>query len=159
MFNAHVLIRLFKTCDRVEIIKLKNWFSSFCLTKTILWKLIENIYNCLVTMRFLSNDCPRERKCIYFACTRYYFPATLPNIQFTFPLSMMFLLQCLSWYLFSCCQQDLWIYIAKLFLQQESNLFNLRVGGKVIWCVVFDSGYYDPAHLYLNFFDFVDFLF
>jgi hypothetical protein len=38
-------------------------------------------------MRFLANDCPRERKGMYFACTRYYFPATLPNIQFTFPLN------------------------------------------------------------------------
>ncbi len=41
-------------------------------------------------MKFLANDCPQERNCIYLACTRYYFPATSPNMQFTFPLSISF---------------------------------------------------------------------
>ncbi len=57
-------------------------------------------------MRFLANDCPRERKSMYFACTRYYFPATLPNILFTFLLHyriLNILSRCQRYFCFSVC--------------------------------------------------------
>jgi hypothetical protein len=87
--------------------KLYSWkigFHHFVFKKTIFWKLIEKIYNGLVTMRFLANDWPRERKGMYFACTRYYFPATLPNILFTFPLHyriLTILSRCQRYFCFS----------------------------------------------------------
>ncbi len=69
---------------------------------------------------------------MYFTCTRYYFPAILPQYSIYFPAvkdfsTSVFALECtfpLQW--------DLSIYIAKLFLQRESNEINLCVGGKVI---------------------------
>jgi hypothetical protein len=60
----------------------------------------------LVTLKFLANDSLRESEDMYFAYTRYFVPATLPNFLFTFLLhywifNLLFLCQ---WrFCFSVC--------------------------------------------------------